>query len=100
MADTKSGVPFGHRFFYGSLSTGWWGNNPLRERGRCGGLQIRHNRKKGLYNANPSIYLDVGLTQVNVTPSSGVGSSVPFCNAVCTAAVQVIVQCLEIVESP
>ena len=57
-------------------------------------------KKKSLYNENPSIYLDVGLTKVNVTPSPGVGRAVPFCNSVCTAAVQVIVQCLEVVESP
>ena len=38
-------------------------------------------------------YLDMGLNQVKVTPL--VGRSVPLCNAVCTAAEQVIVQCPE-----
>lgn len=35
-------------------------------------------------------YLDVGLTQVKVTPLEG--RSVPFSNSVCTAAGQMIVQ--------
>ena len=40
-------------------------------------------------------YLDVGLTQVKVTH---VGRFVPFSNSVCTAAGQVMVQYLEVVE--
>ena len=43
-----------------------------------------------------SPYLDVGLTQVKVTPL--VGRDVPLCNSVCTANGQVIVHAPEVME--